>query len=186
MSFFTTSNGETIEAQSSVETSGIQDIIPDGTKLECHVIEAKWMPEDNHNNEHILIRLHVTQPGKYRDFLLNHKLHVKDDNPKKSDRSRSFLAAYDGFGKGLLKAADKEGRAFSDALLSRALVGVGLIATVAVWTRTNESTGEDVPAGNWVRGISQLSKKVQEAHKRIEEKAKSQPESADFDDDIPF
>ena len=187
MSFFTTSTGNTVEVQDSVETSGLQAIIPANTKLECHVIEAKWMPEDKRNNEHIGIKLHVTQTGPYKDFIVAHKLHVKDDSDKKKDRSLSFLASYDAKGKGLLMKADQEGKPFTDALLSRALVGIGLIATMDVWTKLNDTTGVEEPTGNWVRAISPLNKRVQEQNRQIEEKAKSQPQADDdFDDDIEF
>ncbi len=187
MSFF-----QDIETKDEVETGGLQGIIPANTKLECAVVSAGWIPETQHANEAIELKLHVLQPGPYKDYIVGHKLHVKDDSEKKAKRGKEFLASYDAKGKGLLRQADAAGKNFTDALLARALVGVKVMATFDIWEKDVEKNGVMVkePGGNWVRAIGNVSKTERARDAQIERKAeevKAEMDLDDFDDsEIPF
>ncbi len=187
MSFFTLSNGETIEAISKFENSGFQGIIPDWTQLICDIVSAKWAMADKRNNDHIVIDLYVVQTGPYKGYTVKHKLHVKDYDDKKRDKALQMLMVYDTLCKGFLVKADKAGKEMSDAILSNGLVGGEVSVTFAVW-EVERDDGSKME-GNWIRAIGPKSKVDQAKNKQIMEKAKKVAEENDFDvygDEIPF
>ncbi len=190
MSFFTLSNGETIEAISKFENSGFQSLIPEGTQLICDIVAAKWVMADKRNNSHIVIDLYVIKPGPYKGYTVKHKLHVMDESDNKRDKALQMLMAYDTLCKGLLVKADNAGKlgSMNDPLLSKALVGGEIAATFAIWEAERDDGSK--MQGNWVRAIGPKSKVEQAKDKQIMEKAKQVVEENDFDDDdddgIPF
>jgi hypothetical protein len=186
MSFFTLSNGESLEAINKFENSGRQGIIPAGTQLICDIVAAKWAPADSRNEEHIVIDLFVVQAGQYKGYTVKHKLHVNDLDDKKKDKALRMLMAYDTLCKGLLLKADQAGKEITDAILAKALVAGEVCATFDVW-ETERADGTTM-TGNWVRAIGPKSKVEQAKDKKIMEKAKQVAEEldADFEDEIPF
>ena len=174
MSFFSTSEGEELEATTEFEISGIQPLIPDGMKLLSTVTGVTIEPESQYNNEHIVIELMVTQKGKYKDYTVNHKLQVNDDKPSKRDKAITMLLSYDSNAKGGLAKTDKAGKPIMEVgLLNRALNGTEVVAKYAVW----EIEGDDgtTRSGNWVQGISDKSNEIALEDQNIIEQAQNQP-----------
>lgn len=191
MSFFTTSDGEPIEQVTEFANTGIQPLIPAGTQLLCAIAGATWEDATNFDNEYINIMLHVVQRGDYKDFIVNHKLRVNDNEPKKKDKALKMLMAYDTNCKGGLLATDKAGKKITDAVLARALNGGEIVATFDVW----EQEGNDgvLRTGNWVRAIGPKPKSIQAQDAAIQKQADGQqpaqthiPADDDYNDDIPF
>jgi len=196
--FFTTSSGESIEQTDSFENSGSQPVIPEGTQLHADVIESSWEPETNFNKEHILVRWFITEKGKYNGFIVKHKLQVFDDTVLKSgetkgDKAKKMLMAIDTNHKGELnKLVNTNKFEQGDNLqLSRALNGASAIITLAVYDIASTTGGDNV-TGNWVRGVSPVSKEQKQEDKHIEQQAQRQPSSNatpnndEFDENIPF
>jgi len=185
MSFFQKSDGTAVEKKNTASVGGFQKLIPDGTQLQCAIAGAVWA--EKQNKKVVLVTLHVTEPGPYRNFKVDHALKVFDDKDKTRDAALDMLMTYDTLCKGELAKADAAGKSIVDnnPLLARALNGGTLIATFAEWEIPNEKTGE-IMTGNWVRGIAPKPGARDEA-KAADVKAESQgmiPD--DFDDDIPF
>ena len=180
MSFFKKSDGTIAEAMDSVEVGGRQPVMPRGTKLESAVVEAKWI-EATDEPDYVQLLLQVTEAGKYRGFVVKHKLRIK--HPDKMDKHLDMLASYDAKGTGLLMQADKAGKELTDLLLGRALKGVQVIATYDVVNQKNEETGLEEPFMNWVRAIAPMPKRVQAQNRKTVAQAKHAAEEMDFDDD---
>lgn len=189
--FFTLSSGDSIEQTDSFENSGIQKLIPSGTQLHASVLEATWEPATQYANEHILIRWYITEKGEYNGFTVKQKLHVLDDDAKKSDKAKTQLMVIDTNAKGELnKLANlgkfKEG---DNLQLSRALNGANALLTLDVYDMPSNNGGDNM-TGNWVRKIAPASKAQQKEDKHIEQQARTKaPEPAgDFGDDenLPF
>jgi len=184
MSFFTLSDGTELEAINSFENGGIQPIIPEGTQLLCNIVNVEWAEADQRNEEHVVISLYVVQAGQYKNFQVDHKLHVKDLSDKKRDKAIQMLMAYDTNCKSFLQKADKAGKELDDSILKKGLVGGEVVATFAVWE--SEGTDGKTRSGNWVRAIGPVSKQTQKQNQEIQQKANKVAEEMDFDDDIPF
>ena len=183
--FFKTTDGEELEASTEAVAGGLQPLIPVGTKLLCAIASVEVEPEDDYgNNEHVVIMLHVTERGEYKDFTVNHKLHVNDDKAKKADKARETLLAYDANCKGELLKKARAGQNIMDAAtLSLALNGGEVMTEFDVWEMERQERdknnkpvfdddGEPVMvkfSGNWVRGIYPITK-----DNNIEEQAKTQ------------
>jgi hypothetical protein len=196
MSFFINSNGEQIEQGTEFITSGIQPLIPSGTKLLVAIASSEWTEPNNFNDGAVKIGLHVVERGPYKDFLVYDNLKVTDADSKKRDKAIKKLLTYDTLCSGLLAKADKAGKDImgDTTLLERALNGGELVATFDVY----EFEGSDgvTRSGNWVRAIGPKPNKLQEEDKAIERKAKSQAPAQvakpsqviheDLDDDITF
>lgn len=208
MGFFSTQEDDAIEAKSESVGGGFQEDIPNNTKLLCNVAEVTLEPGDTYNdtpkyNEHFLVKHHVVEVGEYKDFIVNHKLHVFDDDAKKRDKARETLLVYDKFGNGKILDAIKKGKG-EEALkninfIARELCGVGLVSEMNKWEmpiKFRDDNNELQPAlddngqpkmrtGNNVKSIFPKSSHIAQEDKQIIEKAKEQPEDP-FEDDIPF
>lgn len=189
MTFFKKSDGSAVVQSTSAETGGFQKLIPDGTQLQCNIAGAVWAPATQNASDHIVITLHVVEPGTYRNFTVDHKIHVLDASDKKRDKALDMLMTYDTLCKGELAKADAAGKNLlgDNGLLARALNGGTLIATFAEWEMENNKTGE-MMRGNWVRAICAKPGAKEEA-KAAEVKAEvvgAADTNADYDDDTPF
>lgn len=182
--FFTKSTGETIEPTNEFTNSGFQEIIPSGTTLHANILEATWQDETQYFNQHILIKWHITEKGKYTGFIINQKIHVFDDKPAKSDKAKEMLMAIDSNVKGqLLKLAQDGKFVVGDNMqLARALAAGAALITVGVFDMPSNTGGDNIK-GNWVRSVGPVAKNKPAA--RQEEPA---PNDVDFDDslDVPF
>ena len=183
--FFKTTEGKELEPSTEAVAGGLPPLIPVGTKLLCAIASVEVEPEDDYgNNEHVVIMLHVTERGEYKDFTVNHKLHVNDDKAKKADKARETLLAYDANCKGELLKKARAGQNIMDAAtLSLALNGGEVMTEFDVWEMERQERdknnkpvfdddGEPVMvkfSGNWVRGIYPITK-----DNNIEEQAKTQ------------
>lgn len=185
MSFFQKSDGTAVEKKNTASVGGFQKLIPDGTQLQCAIASAVWA--EKQGNKVVLITLHVTEPGPYRNFKVDHALKVFDDKDKTRDAALDMLMTYDTLCKGELAKLDAAGKSFVDnnPVMARALNGGTLIATFAEWEMENNKTGE-IMTGNWVRGIAPKPGAKAEAEV-LDKKAESLGiEEPIEDDDIPF
>jgi len=193
MTFFKKSDGSNIDPQTSASVGGFQPIIPDSTQLRCAIAGAQWEAATANANKHIIVTLHVTEPGAYRNFTVAHKLHVLDDSDKKRDKALEMLMTYDTLCRGALLKADREGKTITDnnPLLARSLNGGNVLATFGVWEMENKSTGE-VMTGNWVREIkaakpvAEEKAEAAEMDKKAESQGMDEPVDDYDDSDIPF
>ena len=190
MSFF-----EDLEPTTTFETSGIQKLIPNDTKLLCAIASANWKESTDFNNKSIDVLLHVIQRGEFQDFLVKDNIKIYDADISKAGKAKVKLLAYDTIGTGLLfKAAKSKNIEDNDLLLNQALAGVELLATFAVWEMPDSKDETKIRSGNWVRKIEPKPKALQAEDAHIERQALSQPNaptSTAFDDpdddpDMPF
>ena len=191
MTFFKRTDGSSVEPQTSAAVGGFQSLIPDGTQLHCSIAGVQCENATDRSNQHIVVTLHVTEPGPYRNFTVAHKLHVLDNSDKKRDKAIEMLATYDTLCRGALLKADKEGKVIMDnMLLARSLNGGNVLATFGVWEMENKNTGETM-TGNWVREIKAAKPVAEEKAEaaELDKKAESQGLDEpvdDYDDDIVF
>jgi hypothetical protein len=182
MNLFTKSNGESIEATTSYENSGIQAIIPDGSQLHANILEATWEEKTQHANQLIKITWYITDKGAYNSFLINQKLHLNDSKASKADKAKEMLATIDANCKGALMKLAAAGKLVEgdNMQLARALNGGSALLTVAEYSMKRDDGTEMV--GNWVRAVSPVAKKQAQEDKAIMDKA---PEESfdDLDDD---
>jgi len=188
MTFFKKSDGSAVVKSTSADTGGFQKLIPEGTQLQCAIAGAVWAPATRNASDHIVITLHVTEPGPYRNFAVDHKIHVLDASDKKRDKALDMLMTYDTLCKGELAKADAAGKNLmgDNGLLARSLNGGVLVATFAVWEIENEKTNE-IMSGNWVRAICAkpgAREDAKEADKKADAVGAVDPEEDDFE--IPF
>jgi hypothetical protein len=184
-----------IERSTEFASGGIQKLIPEGTVLLCNIASVSIEPATQYNNEHIKIALHVVEKGEYKDFVVNHKIQVNDDNAEKREKALKLLLTYDTNCKGALAKADDEGKDILDGLvLSRALNGGSVMATFDTWSM--DGSDGVTRTGNWVRKISPAPKSVRAQDAAIEKAAQSAEAapvaqstaelSGRDDQDIPF
>jgi len=200
MTFFKRTDGSTVEPQSSASVGGFQSLIPDGTQLHCSIAGVQWEDANRKDNKHIIITLHVTEPGAYRNFTVAHKLHVFDKLDKKRDKAIEMLATYDTLCRGALLKADKEGKAIVDnnTLLARSLNGGNVLATFGVWEMEVDDKDENgmvigkrTMTGNWVRELKAAKPVAEEKAEAVELDKKAESQGLDepvddYDDDIVF
>jgi len=199
MTFFKRTDGSTVEPQSSASVGGFQSLILDNTQLHCSIAGVQCEDATDRANQHIVVTLHVTEPGDYRNFTVAHKLHVLDDSDKKRDKAIEMLATYDTLCRGALLKADKEGKdIMNNMLLARSLNGGNVLATFGVWEmevddkdETGRVIGKRTITGNWVREIKAAKQAAEEKaeaaamDKKAESQGLDEPEPEDYDD-IPF
>lgn len=208
INFFTKSTGEEIEQSNTFENSGIQAIIPDGTRLHANILEATWEEESQYLNQLILIKWYMTEKGQYNGFIVNQKIAVISDkdskkgatdkvrvSESKADKAKEMLMAIDSNCKGELFKLAQAGKfeIGNNMQLARALAGGSALITAAVYemesTNINPETGELYPprVGNWIRAVSSVSKAQKQEDKHIEKQAEQQKNVDDIeDDDLPF
>lgn len=183
MNLFTKSTGETIEATTSYESTGFQDIIPDGTQLHANILESTWESATKYANQLIKITWYITERGAYSGFLVSQKLHINDDKLSKSDKAKEMLATIDANCKGeLMTLASLNRLTIGDNLqIARALNGGSALLTIAEYSMDRDDGTKNT--GNWVRAISPVAKAQKAEDKAIIEKAPAD----DFDDEnFPF
>lgn len=184
MSFFTQSNGQTVQSTGNFESGGGNLApIPDGTQVLAVIDEAKW---DTYNNEsYISLRWSVAKPQEYANRKIFQKIKVQDSEPAKRDKALLMLAAIDTNAGGKLQAAgvQPDTQALAAALMNRPMV-----LKLGVWELDDKSK-----SGNWVSKVAPRPQAGQAAQAATAPAPKPQPKPAPapaaFDDDdsmIPF
>lgn len=185
MSFWSTSSGENIAAQSKEQLesytppSGDLEPIPAGSKVRAFVKEAKWDKTlDGHR--YVKIRWDVVKPDEYAKRVLFQKLWVKDADPNaknpsdKRDKALRMLAKIDALAGGRLAAKGAEP---NDDELLLALADKQMVLCIETW----EMEGRDGPmSGNWVRDVKPAEGTELSAGKP------KQAAAPEIDDEIPF
>ena len=162
MSFWATSTGENLAAQSKEQAAaytppegGNLEPIPGKSKVRAYVKEAGWDKNDK-GDRYIKLRWDVTKPDTYARRVIFQKLWVKDPDPNaknsedKRDKALRMLAKIDALAGGRLAAKGSEP---SDDELLIALANKEMVIAVELW----EMEGRDGPmSGNWVRDVYPL------------------------------
>ena len=161
-SFWSTSDGETIQGESSFETpSGNTDPIPDNSSVLARITSAQWKsPRDEPLIKYVELEWTIQEPADYVNRKVWHKLWVDDLDPsvlskqdgqkkaeRKRDNARRMLAAIDANAGG--KLAKKNSKP-TDEELALALTNRPMIIKLRTWD--DQQTGK--PAGNWVVAVS--------------------------------
>lgn len=130
-------------AVSTFEIGGGFPPIPADTQLRSVIDEAKW---DSSNDEsYISLRWSVID-GEFKGRKIYQKIKVLEQDPTKSNRAKSMLAAIDTNAGGALMRAGVQP---DDMALGINLVNKPMVIKVAVW----EINGKD---GNWVTAVAPM------------------------------
>ena len=161
MSFWNTSDGETVEKTNEFDAGGgFREPIPEGTQCLAAIEEARWAKDGQHN-EYIALKWTVLAPADYAGQTIPQKLWVTDYEPaayakgidaadRKRDKAKRMLAAIDTNAGGKLMALDD---APTDEDLTKHLTNKQMVIRAMVWTSTDRSTGEEI-SGNWVGAVA--------------------------------
>ena len=183
MSFFTQSNGKSVQSTGNFESGGGLAPIPEGTQVLAVIDEAKW---DTYENESfILLRWSIAKPQEYANRKVFQKVKVMDADASKRDKALMMLAAIDTNAGGKLQAAgvQPDTQALAAALMNRPMV-----LKLGVWELDDKSK-----SGNWVSKVAPRPQAGQAAQSAPTPAPKPQPQPKpapaafdDLDDDVPF
>lgn len=178
MSFWNTSDNQTIEAISEFEAGGNIEPIPNNTDVLAAPDQAGW---DRHNDSDLIsVRWNILQPKEYEGRKIFQRIRVMDDDDKKADKAKRMLAAIDTNAGGKLLASGEEP---TDESLARCLVNKPMVLKLMVW----EMEGDDGQprSGNWVSAVS--PRKAGKKAAKAAPKPEPEPVVDDgYDDDIGF
>ena len=162
MSFFQTSDGESIDSTTEFEASTSFEPMPEGSEHVAIIDEARW--DDYQDDEYINLRWEIVGNGEYNGRRLFQKIRVKDDESKKRDKALRMLAAIDAnCGGGLMKLGTEP----ADYDLATNLTNKPMRIKLGVWDQNGKN-------GNWVMAVSASNK------------PKTVEPATDINDDIPF
>lgn len=171
MNFFTTSDNQAINNQSTFDMGGGGfDPIPNNTQLKVIIEEAKW--DEYEQDRYISLKWSVID-GEFKNRKIFQKIKVLEQDPKKSDKAKTMLAAIDSNAGGALMSA---GVMPDDMSLSINLMNKPMAIVVAIWEIDDKK-------GNWVKAVSPLNAAPSN---QSAPKVNPQEPSIDFDEDIGF
>ena len=183
MSFFTQSNGQSVQSTGNFESGGGLAPIPEGTQVLAVIDEAKW---DNYQNESFIsLRWSIAKPQEYANRKIFQKIKVMDADASKRDKALMMLAAIDTNAGGKLQAAgvQPDTQALAAALMNRPMV-----LKLGVWELDDKSK-----SGNWVSKVAPRPQAGSTGQSAPAPAPKPQPQPKpapaafdDLDDDIPF
>lgn len=183
MSFFTQSNGQSVQSTGNFESGGGLAPIPEGTQVLAVIDEAKW---DTYQNESFIsLRWSIAKPQEYANRKIFQKIKVMDSDDSKRDKALMMLAAIDTNAGGKLQAAgvQPDTQALAGALMNRPMV-----LKLGVWELDDKSK-----SGNWVSKVAPRPQAGQAAQSAPAPAQKPQPQPKraptafdDLDDDVPF
>lgn len=190
MSFFTLSNGQQAEKQTTFEMGGGDFApIPENSKLHAYISEAKWGIHDD--EAYINLKWEVIS-GEFTGRKLFQKIKVNELDAAKRDKAIRMLAAIDTNCGGKLQQLGTEP---DDMNLAVSLMQKPMFIIVGVWELDDKSK-----SGNWVKAVSSAKKATtttqqvqqqqtnghqQQAQTQQQVQQQKEP-SINFDDDIPF
>lgn len=200
MSFWNTSDGQTIDNNGKYEEESGGDLppIPDDTQVLFAADQVKWDERNNDGNRFISIRWTVMKPAEYANRKVFQKLWVLGNNPnakkpqEQADKHKRMLAAIDKNAGGKLFAS---GEMPTDETLSLNLANKPMVGKLGEWEFTTED-GKQM-SGNWIKGVSprqktnakppqQQAPAQQQQAPAQQQTAPAAPAGSDFDDEIPF
>ena len=183
MSFFTQSNGQSVQSTGNFESGGGLAPIPEGTQVLAVIDEAKW---DNYQNESFIsLRWSIAKPQEYANRKIFQKIKVMDADASKRDKALMMLAAIDTNAGGKLQAAgvQPDTQALAAALMNRPMV-----LKLGVWELDDKSK-----SGNWVSKVAPRPQAGSTGQSAPAPAPKPQPQPKraptafdDLDDDVPF
>ena len=183
MSFFTQSNGQSVQSTGNFESGGGLAPIPEGTQVLAVIDEAKW---DIYQNESFIsLRWSIAKPQEYTNRKIFQKIKVMDVDASKRDKALMMLAAIDTNAGGKLQAAgvQPDTQALAAALMNRPMV-----LKLGVWELDDKSK-----SGNWVSKVAPRPQAGAAGQSAPAPAPKPQPQPKpapaafdDLDDDVPF
>ena len=183
MSFFTQSNGKSVQSTGNFESGGGLAPIPEGTQVLAVIDEAKW---DTYQNESFVsLRWSIAKPQEYANRKIFQKIKVMDSDDSKRDKALMMLAAIDTNAGGKLQAAgvQPDTQALAAALMNRPMV-----LKLGVWELDDKSK-----SGNWVSKVAPRPQAGAAGQSAPAPAPKPQPQPKpapaafdDLDDDVPF
>jgi len=192
MSFWDTSDGGQVKAESEYEAPSGGGVIPDDTDVLAYPDEVKWDEKDG--NKYLSMRWRVAKPETLKNRVVFQKLWVMGNNPgqkdpekrkKQGDNAKRMLAAIDTNSGGELM---KINGVPTDEQLQSALLQKMMVVKLKVWEMRGDNG--DMMQGNWIAAVSPKSKAISEgvvampAAKKIDPVANGT--SRYDDDEIPF
>lgn len=193
MSFFTQSNGKSVQSTGNFESGGGLAPIPEGTQVLAVIDEAKW---DTYQNESFIsLRWSIAKPQEYANRKIFQKIKVMDADASKRDKALMMLAAIDTNAGGKLQAAgvQPDTQALAAALMNRPMM-----LKLGVWEIKEDKQGRELhqsewKSGNWVSRVAPRPQADQAAQAATAPVPKPAPKPAparaafdDLDDDVPF
>ena len=152
MSFFTLSNGQQAEQQTTFEMGGGDFApIPENSKLHAYISEAKW---ETHNDERYINLKWDVINGEFKGRKLFQKVRVNDTDSAKRDKAIRMLAAIDTNCGGKLQQLGTEP---DDMNLAVSLMQKPMFIIVGVWELDDKSK-----SGNWIKAVSSAKKQRQQ------------------------
>jgi len=151
MSFFTTSEGENLNASNvttDYEVSTAMEPIPDGTILKAVPTEVKWAEYEG--DRYINVRWDVID-GEFKSRVVFHKIRVCSVKPTQKDKALRMLAAIDANAGGKLMQLAGEPTDMDLAYICNNPMEI----RVRIWSMEDENGGPD-RTGNWVEAVSSL------------------------------
>ena len=187
MSFWTTSEGESLKENNSGEFDaggGDMEPIPKGTDVLAAIDEAKVDEKDG--AEYISLRWTVLKPAAYlgrkvfqKVWAFDHDSSAKDP-AKKKDKALRMLSAIDANAGGKLVAS---GQKPDNDSLQMYLMNMPMVLKLGLWEMKKDD-GSDM-SGNWVMQVAPKSKGVAEV--TVTPKPSAGGGSQEMDDtEIPF
>jgi len=173
MSFFTTSDNQTIKQSGGFEMGGgAFDPIPANTQLKAMIDEAKW---DSYEGDSYISLRWVVIDGEFKGRKIFQKVRVKDQDPKKADKAKHMLVAIDFNAGGKLVESGVEP---DDMALMINLVNKPMFIMVDVWEINDKK-------GNWVKAVSGSNQPVQQSAAPTTEQRQAEA-AAKVEDDLTF
>lgn len=174
MSFWKTSDNQTITPSTTFESGGGNSVIPDNTTCLAMIDEAQLSSYEG--NTYINIRWQVLEPPVYKNRKVFQKVKCFDADPKVSDKAKKMLAAIDANAGGKLAASNEPP---SDLSLAKALLSKPMLIKVMVW-EINDRTG------NWVSMVSPRGNSVPPVSKPTPAPTPAPVVDEGLHDDVPW
>lgn len=192
MSIFTKSDGSVPEKSTSYEQKGFT-VMPEGTEALCNVLSCTIKPLSERDSkaaergDSYLAVTWVVVAGEYKNVAVDQKIFVYAPSSKTLDNAIDVLSVLDTISGGKLAAVSKKAASLDDLTaqhFSRAFNGLGATVKFGRW----EMEGNDgvTREGNFVRGVSAPSKKVQQEDNAVISREPGSDDDFGDIDDIAF
>lgn len=169
MSFWNTSEGESLKSATGSFDAGGGGLIPENTTAQAIITSATV--DDYQGDEFINLTWTVQKPAAYANRKVFQKIRVWDTDKKKADKAKKMLAAIDKNAGGKLLEFDKDP---NDRTLML-LLDKPMLIKIMVWEMNDKS-------GNWVASVSPRDTGTPAPAP----KSKDVGLDVGLDDDIPF
>lgn len=188
MSFWSTSDGKTIDTSGEFDSNPELEVIPENTCVPVMATEFKIEPNEGEYSDQkdgsqlVKVRWDVYE-GEYKGRVIFQKLYLWANEDKKRDKAIRMLAAIDANAQGGLMQSGQEPTEYA---MAQALCNKPQIIQLGIWNKKEkDENGQKVPGGNWVRAVYNKAKGAPAAKPAAQAPAPN-PANASFDDDIDF